>query len=100
VLSFKGQSPAAQTAPGLQFTAAYDDARAPTAAANLDAARTNAFYVLNVVHDVAYRYGFTEANFNFQLGNFGKGGAAGDRVLVQVQDPSGVNNANFATPPE
>jgi hypothetical protein len=30
----------------------------------------------------------------------GKGGKAGDRVLLSVQDPSGFNNANFASPPE
>ena len=52
------------------------------------------------MHDFAYRYGFTEKAFNFQQSNFGKGGKEGDRVLMGVQDASGVNNANFATPPE
>jgi len=32
--------------------------------------------------------------------NNGKGGQAGDRVEVSVQDASGTNNANFATPPD
>jgi extracellular elastinolytic metalloproteinase len=46
---------------------------------------------MNTVHDVAYRYGFTEAAFNFQQSNNGKGGAAGDRVLMSVQDAAGTN---------
>ncbi|CAA7257405.1 unnamed protein product [Cyclocybe aegerita] len=100
VLSFKGQQVTAQSAPGLVFSAAYDDTRDPTNAVNLNAARTNAFYVLNVMHDFSFRYGFTEQAFNFQLSNLGNGGRANDRVLVSVQDASGVNNANFATPPD
>ncbi|TEB34010.1 hypothetical protein FA13DRAFT_1789786 [Coprinellus micaceus] len=60
----------------------------------------NAFYVINKLHDIAYRYGFTEAAFNFQNDNFGKGGSGNDRVLMSVQDSSGTNNANFATPPD
>ena len=55
---------------------------------------------MNVMHDLSYRYGFTESAFNFQLDNFGKGGQGRDRVLISVQDASGTNNANFATPPE
>jgi len=50
--------------------------------------------------DIMYRYGFTETAFNFQQNNFGKGGEGSDRVLVSIQDSSGTNNANFATPPE
>ena len=59
---------------------------------NLDAARTNAFYVVNTVHDISYVYGFTEAGFNFQNNNFGKGGAGNDRVTISVQDANGINN--------
>jgi extracellular elastinolytic metalloproteinase len=55
---------------------------------------------MNVMHDFSYRYGFTESAFNFQQNNFGKGGQEQDRVLMSVQDASGTNNANFATPPE
>ncbi|KAG9125120.1 hypothetical protein FRC07_008916, partial [Ceratobasidium sp. 392] len=47
-----------------------------------------------------YRYGFTEAAYNFQNDNFGKGGQGDDRVQISVQDASGTNNANFATPPD
>jgi len=53
-----------------------------------------------MVHDIAYRYGFTEKAFNFQSNNFRKGGKGGDRVLVSVHDDSDMNNAGFATPPE
>ncbi|CAE6419061.1 unnamed protein product, partial [Rhizoctonia solani] len=47
-----------------------------------------------------YKYGFTEKAYNFQNDNFGKGGAENDRVQVSVQDITGTNNANFATPPD
>ena len=57
-------------------------------------------FFVHTMHDFAYRYGFTEKAFNFQQSNLGKGGKEGDRVLMSVQDASGVNNANFATPPE
>ncbi len=66
----------------------------------MDAARVNAFYIINTVHDFLYKYGWTEAAFNFQNDNFGKDGEGDDRVLMSVQDASGTDNANFATPPE
>ncbi|KAF6746897.1 metalloprotease [Ephemerocybe angulata] len=90
----------AQSATGLIFNYTQNPSQGPTVASNLNAARTNAFYIMNRVHDFAYHYGFTEAAFNFQADNFGKGGAGGDRVLVSVQDNAGTNNANFATPPD
>jgi extracellular elastinolytic metalloproteinase len=58
----------------------------------------NAFYIVNSVHDISYKYGFTEATFNFQQTNIASGGKGNDRVTVSVQDASGTNNANFATP--
>ncbi|KAF6756916.1 Fungalysin metallopeptidase-domain-containing protein [Ephemerocybe angulata] len=90
----------AQSATGLIFNYTQNPSQGPTVASNLNAARTNAFYIMNRIHDFAYHYGFTEAAFNFQADNFGKGGAGGDRVLVSVQDNAGTNNANFATPPD
>ena len=60
--------------------------------ANLDAARTNAFYVVNTVHDISFVYGFTERTFNFQNNNFGNGGAGNDRVTISVQDSAGRDN--------
>ncbi|KAF8601974.1 hypothetical protein BDV93DRAFT_474962 [Ceratobasidium sp. AG-I] len=75
-------------------------ATAPTVSPNVDAARVNAFYVGNMIHDLTYRYGFTETKYNFQQNNNGLGGAQNDRVQISVQDSSGTNNANFATPPD
>lgn len=102
MVAFKSSqsSTTAQSSAGLNFSYTFNSAQAPTVAANLNAARTNAFYVINKVHDFTYRYGFTEAAFNFQTTNFGKGGLGNDRVIMSVQDSSGTNNANFATPPE
>ncbi|KAL0569434.1 hypothetical protein V5O48_012538, partial [Marasmius crinis-equi] len=69
-------------------------------AQSVDAARVNAFYLVNALHDIWYQYGFTEVAYNFQVNNFGKGGKGNDRVKVSVQDSGGSNNANFATPPD
>ncbi|KAG6907055.1 hypothetical protein DXG01_010741 [Tephrocybe rancida] len=100
VVAYKGTQTnvTVQSAPDLVFNYTYNDALAPTEGENIDAARTNAFYIINTVHDFAYRYGFTESSFNFQTNNFDKGGKGNDRVLMSVQDASGTNNANFATP--
>ena len=59
---------------------------------------TNLFYWNNVIHDMMYIYGFTEAAFNFQDDNMGRGGAGNDHVNAEAQDGGGSNNANFATP--
>ncbi|TEB21331.1 hypothetical protein FA13DRAFT_140775 [Coprinellus micaceus] len=102
VIAYKGttSSLTSQSATGQVFDYTYDTSAAPSTTLNVNAARTNAFYVINKLHDIAYRYGFTEAAFNFQNDNFGKGGSGNDRVLMSVQDSSGTNNANFATPPD
>ncbi|KAF8638159.1 hypothetical protein AX17_002402 [Amanita inopinata Kibby_2008] len=95
--------PANQTSPGLNFLYKYDDSLDPTHPSNKNAARVNGFYIANTIHDIAYRYGFTEAAFNFQFSNGGKGGKHAkdqDGVLLSIQDASGTNNANFATPPD
>jgi len=65
-----------------------------------DAAVVNLFYLNNMAHDIFYRYGFDEASGNFQFNNYGRGGNAGDMVLAEAQDGSGMNNANFATGPD
>ncbi len=64
------------------------------------AATTNLFYWNNIIHDVMYNYGFTEAAGNFQLNNYDKGGQANDHVKAESQDGSGLNNANFSAPPD
>ncbi|KAI9453868.1 Fungalysin metallopeptidase-domain-containing protein [Lactarius psammicola] len=91
---------ASETSATDNFIYNYNFAQSPTTTVNLDAAVTNAFYVVNTVHDFTYRYGFTESTFNFQTNNFGKGGLGNDRVTVSVQDPAGIDNADFSTPPD
>ncbi|KAG9045614.1 hypothetical protein FS837_006000 [Tulasnella sp. UAMH 9824] len=86
-----------QTSDGPTFDFKWDSNSPP--AMNLDVGRVNAFYISNTYHDTLYRYGFTEAAFNFQKDNGDKGGRGNDRIEMQVQAP-GQNNANFATPPD
>ncbi len=64
---------------------------------NLSAATTNLFYINNMMHDVFYKFGFTESARNFQSNNFGNGGLDDDEVFAQSQDGGGFNNANFAS---
>ena len=82
----------------LVFDFVFDPARPP--AQNARAAVTNLFYWNNTVHDVAYRYGFDEGAGNFQTTNFTGAPGGGDYVLAEALDGSGLNNANFGTPPE
>ncbi|RDB18672.1 Extracellular metalloproteinase mep [Hypsizygus marmoreus] len=103
VISFAGSSQGAvssQSSTGLNFVFTQNAAVAPNSGANIDAARVNAFYVVNSVHDLTYKYGFTESAFNFQTNNFGLGGAQNDRVTVSVQSTAGIDNADFTTPPD
>ena len=64
------------------------------------AAVTNLFYLNNIMHDIQYQYGFNEVAGNFQVNNYGRGGAGNDSVRAEAQDGSGTNNANFGTPPD
>ncbi|KAH8825825.1 Fungalysin metallopeptidase-domain-containing protein [Flagelloscypha sp. PMI_526] len=73
------------------FVFEWDEAAGPEAEVNQDLARTNAFYLVNTIHDYAYRYGFTPETFNFE---------EEDKVLISVQDSEGTNNAFFSTPPD
>ncbi|MFM2394135.1 MAG: hypothetical protein RLZZ546_2117, partial [Bacteroidota bacterium] len=65
---------------------------------NQNASLANLFYWNNVIHDVYYQHGFTEAAGNFQQNNYGKGGLGNDFVFADGLDGSGTNNANFGTP--
>ena len=85
---------------GLSFDFAFDQTTEPTVAVNQQAAITNLFYLNNTIHDITYRYGFTDAAGNFQTNNYGRGGAGNDAVQADAQDGSGTNNANFASPPD
>ncbi|KAG4410930.1 hypothetical protein IFR04_015939, partial [Cadophora malorum] len=55
------------------------------------------FYTANI-HDLLYVLGFNEAAGNFETNNNGQGGRGADAVILNAQDASGTNNANFATP--
>ncbi len=70
----------------------------PSTTANRAVAVQNLFYLSNVMHDILYTHGFNEAAGNFQVNNFGLGGAGADPVLAEAQDGGGLDNANFATP--
>ncbi|KAJ7676842.1 Fungalysin metallopeptidase-domain-containing protein [Mycena polygramma] len=89
-----------QTAAGPVFKYIQDPTVAPTTTVNVNAARVNNFYLVNSIHDLTYRYGFTEAAFNFQNNNFANGGKGADRVTASIQDSAGTDNADFATPPD
>ncbi|KAJ3096492.1 Fungalysin/Thermolysin Extracellular metalloproteinase 5 [Phlyctochytrium bullatum] len=80
-----------------KFDYVYDTTKEPSQ--SIPASVTNVFYGANTYHDLLYRFGFTEKSANFQRDNFGKGGLGNDFVKGNVQ-AAGVNNANFATPPD
>jgi subtilisin-like proprotein convertase family protein len=61
---------------------------------------TQLFYVTNWYHDRLFVLGFDEAAGNFQQLNFSAQGLGNDRVLAEGQDSTGVDNANFSTPPD
>jgi extracellular elastinolytic metalloproteinase len=89
-----GSAPSGGSA--LNFDFALNLALAPSG--YRPAAVTNLFYWNNIIHDVQYQYGFDEAAGNFQVNNYGRGGAGNDSVRAEAQDGSGTNNANFGTP--
>ena len=93
-------TPSSSTSGSLLFNDVPDFTQTPTTLRNRRAAVTNLFYWNNLMHDVMYQYGFTEATGNFQADNIGRGGAGGDYVRAEAQDGGGTNNANFATPPD
>ncbi len=65
-----------------------------------DAAVVHVFYWCNWYHDKLYELGFTETAGNFQMTNFGRGGAEGDPVMADVQNGGAGNNDFFSTPPD
>lgn len=89
-----GSSPSGGAA--LNFDFAINLAGAPST--YRPAAVTNLFYWNNIIHDVQYQYGFDEVAGNFQVNNYGHGGAGNDSVRAEAQDGGGTNNANFFTP--
>ena len=77
------------------FKGNWDRNNDPIAKANADAALANAFYAVNMMHDITYPYGFNEVAGNFQFNNFNKGGFENDNILVVIQDSTVPNNAMF-----
>ncbi|WP_292010717.1 T9SS-dependent M36 family metallopeptidase, partial [Chryseobacterium sp.] len=71
-----------------------------TSGYNQMASITNLFYINNRVHDIFYKFGFTETAKNFQQNNWGLGGMDDDSVYAEAQDGGGTDNANFSSPPD
>ena len=82
------------------FLTAANLAASPGTTGNKAVAVQNLFYLNNAVHDILYSHGFNESAGNFQASNFGNGGAERDAVAAEAQDGGGLDNANFATPPD
>ena len=83
------------------FTNAFATSGGTDVTTDRSAVVTQEFYLANVMHDHLYTLGFTEAFRNFQVDNFGRGGAGNDPVLAEADDNfsgGSRNNANFATP--
>ena len=88
------------TFPTLTFKRNFDFTQVPTTTINRQFSTDNLFYWNNIMHDLFYQYGFNEAAGNFQQSNLGRGGIGGDYVFAENQDGGGIDNANFATPPD
>jgi uncharacterized repeat protein (TIGR01451 family) len=86
--------------PNLTFDYVPDFTQSPllTTPPNQQFNITNLFYWNNIMHDMAYIYGFNEVSGNFQKDNQGRGGLGNDHVFADAQDGGGTNNANFGTP--
>ena len=64
------------------------------------AAVTNLFYWNNIIHDVMYGYGFDRGRRELPVQQLRQRWPGGDDVRAEAQDGSGLNNANFFTPPD
>lgn len=62
----------------------------------IDAAVTNLFFWSNFMHDFSYRMGMTEAAGNFQVNNYGNGGAGNDPIIARAQAGANTGSANNA----
>jgi extracellular elastinolytic metalloproteinase len=82
------------------FTSVFSATSLASTVGNRNVAVQNLFYLNNYIHDVLYRSGFVESEWNFQENNFSRGGSGSDSVNAEAHDGSGYNNANFATPGE
>lgn len=83
----------------LKFDLPYDFVAEPSFSKN--AAAVNLFYMINMMHDFSWHFGFTEEAGNFQKINYTSQGAGGDAVTGLSQYSNGTtekNNADFSTP--
>jgi extracellular elastinolytic metalloproteinase len=85
---------------GGNFVTPANLSQPPTTDDNREVAVQNLFYLNNVIHDTLYTAGFTEAAGNFQEDNFTTHKGDSDSVDAEAQDGGGIDNANFATPPD
>lgn len=92
-----GFTPSSTTSGNLTFDFPFAESTSLSAYNNRASAVTNLFYANNMIHDIMYKFGFTETSRNFQSNNFGKGGGGNDAVRAEAFDGSGYNNANFAS---
>ncbi|PKX91250.1 extracellular metalloproteinase [Aspergillus novofumigatus IBT 16806] len=83
----------------LSFKYPYSPSSSPPSS-YIDASIIQLFYTANTYHDLLYTLGFTEKAGNFEYNTNGQGGRGNDYVILNAQDGSGTNNANFATPPD
>jgi hypothetical protein len=81
----------------LNFNFPFADGRYDNPFTYRDAAVTNLFYLNNKMHDIFYKFGFTESARNYQTNNFNNGGMGNDAVRAEAFDGSGLNNANFSS---
>jgi extracellular elastinolytic metalloproteinase len=95
-----GAPPASEPACGATLNCSFTLSLSGAPSTYIPAAVTNLFYWNNIIHDVTYQYGFNELAGNFQVNNYGRGGAGNDDVRAEAQDGGGTNNANFSTPPD
>ncbi|CAE6394155.1 unnamed protein product [Rhizoctonia solani] len=106
VIAFKSTTSAttSQSSATNNYDYAYNPAVAPTTSPNVDAARTNAFYTANMIHDLTV----SNANIDtdsmkrlttskFQNDNYGKGGKGNDRIQLYAQETSGTNDTYFTS---
>ncbi|KAJ1330345.1 hypothetical protein BSLG_010850 [Batrachochytrium salamandrivorans] len=82
------------------FSGVFDPTLPPQTPKNLVAGAINAFYVTNTFHDITYQFGFNEPAGNFQVDNFGRGGIAGDSIIISVQNSKEKNSVSFDTLPD
>lgn len=92
--------PAQIAAQGNTFNFRYSE-QAPSLE-SVKACATNAFYVVNDMHDIMSTLGFTEESGNFQATNYkANGRGAGDPVVIDVVYSSDMNaGPNFQASPD